>query len=801
MKNKMYVAKITFLFGVVLVLGILINDLHLDSHQATAQTAPDAIALRIVPNSYHYPPMRWYRKQGFEGSPTRLEVDGYNAVQDGRTVYVNVGNINDGQFYSNIYIISFTQEATPETLDIFQRILENWEFNTNVSESGECAISTHNCFDNEDCSAGYECNDNNKCIPADPQGCSRDSECPSGIFCNSEKAKLIRDTERLEKLTELRRIFFKYKEHNQHKYPRLPAGTYLSNKTISTWPSWTQTLEKKLQPIIDEYSVYDRLPQDSLNTLGNCGDNRFDPQTCWDKNKKEFAGTINEDGRLKLPDADNSFSYVYTVAPNNKFDLCVPLELSDVKVSNVEQGWCADSSVAYSLAGKSPSPIINCDNLSGSPGEEFSGYISAQSPAGDPIDSWNLGTSGEDWSSWSAAPVLKPGLSSTRKIYAEEAGYAGTYNVSVTVTDVRGSQATKVCQLNLGNYPPRLSVSCPSPVRVNHDYNCDGISAYDPDGNTVTFLLDGQPPGLSINPDTGELSGAPSVSGVYDMTIAARDELGATTEEIFSLRVNTYCGDEVIQDPNMEGQSEECDTYGGDGTGPDDQYECSDNCQWTGGYCGDGNVNSSYEDCEINISISEKRATLQDQGVPDVSDKSDAEVEAVYDGACNDCQFQCTNWSQAGRGCYIGDTCEKGSYRCNINTGRFECVPFDPPLYDYCCESMKNHDNVEWGQNQLAEMSVTRIKPAAASTANSDTFYCDDICHEIGEVCVGVAVTDEPSNYCKSIKCHHGVDCALEANQDNNDCRTVYPYTRGGSSNMCTDPETYNIGYTSCLCN
>ncbi len=50
----------------------------------------------------------------------------------------------------------------------------------------------------------------------------------------------------------------------------------------------------------------------------------------------------------------------------------------------------------------------------------------------------------------------------------------------------------------------------------------------------------------------------------------------------------TYCGDGSVQSPNTENNfSEQCDTFGGNGTGGT-QYSCSSQCTWTGGFCGDG---------------------------------------------------------------------------------------------------------------------------------------------------------------------------------------------------------------------
>ncbi|MEA1962683.1 MAG: hypothetical protein U9M94_00415, partial [Patescibacteria group bacterium] len=44
--------------------------------QTQAQVSSDVIAIRVIPNQEHYSALRWYKKQGFSGSPQSLIVDG-----------------------------------------------------------------------------------------------------------------------------------------------------------------------------------------------------------------------------------------------------------------------------------------------------------------------------------------------------------------------------------------------------------------------------------------------------------------------------------------------------------------------------------------------------------------------------------------------------------------------------------------------------------------------------------------------------------------------------------------------------
>ncbi|MBA3047849.1 hypothetical protein KKC83_03220, partial [Patescibacteria group bacterium] len=88
----------------------------LSFNSALAAASSDAIAIRVIPNTEHYSAARWYAEQGFSGSPQSLIVDGYEAVRDGRTVYVNAANIADNNLYVNIYLISYNQDPEQATI-------------------------------------------------------------------------------------------------------------------------------------------------------------------------------------------------------------------------------------------------------------------------------------------------------------------------------------------------------------------------------------------------------------------------------------------------------------------------------------------------------------------------------------------------------------------------------------------------------------------------------------------------------------------------------------------------------------
>ncbi|RJQ31440.1 hypothetical protein C4572_02555 [Candidatus Parcubacteria bacterium] len=80
----------------------------------------------------------------------RTSVDNYQAVQDGRTTYVGATNV-DGQIFGNIYLISYNQGADEKTVEVYNRLVENWNFNNNIVSANECSSIGKPCSSDLDC--------------------------------------------------------------------------------------------------------------------------------------------------------------------------------------------------------------------------------------------------------------------------------------------------------------------------------------------------------------------------------------------------------------------------------------------------------------------------------------------------------------------------------------------------------------------------------------------------------------------------------------------------------------------------
>lgn len=304
--------------------------------QSQAQTgASDAIAIRVIPNPGHLSANDWFDSQNFEGSPQALVVDGYDAVRDGRTVYVNAANIDEnGNLYTNIYLISFNQQAEKTTQDIFSRILARWTFNSNLTSLGRC----RNDID---------------------LVCLNDEECAIRDHCDSSKARVVRDTRRLADLAWLEVRLEAY-QADHGNYPVLAAGTYLPHNTLSVWPSWQDSFAR---------SMGESLPVDPVNRLGECPG--FNEVTCWNEEAYAFSGGSIDN----LP--DNSLVYAYSTDPDGSdYDLYARLEsgysIGGSQVVDLDyDSYCLDfdgDGLGNPASNDCPNPNYDCNDMDPSVG-------------------------------------------------------------------------------------------------------------------------------------------------------------------------------------------------------------------------------------------------------------------------------------------------------------------------------------------------------------------------------------------------------------------------------------------------
>jgi hypothetical protein len=210
-------------------------------------SAGDAIGVKIMENPQRLTPSAWYQQNVQNpGNPSIFMVDGYYALKEGRTVYVgatNVSGASNENIYSYIYIISYNEGAAAETVNIFNQLLENLIFNTNLTSA-------------------------------------------------DQREEIQRDLFRIYDLKQISNELESY--YSRHGfYPTLSSGSYLKGKTYSAWPSWQYTFGQALGQ---------SLPVDPLNRFyGPCAGCPNNPQqsnyqcdgTCYNSLTKNFVHPNN----------------------------------------------------------------------------------------------------------------------------------------------------------------------------------------------------------------------------------------------------------------------------------------------------------------------------------------------------------------------------------------------------------------------------------------------------------------------------------------------------------------------------
>ncbi len=196
----------------------------------------DAIGLKVFENPQQLSSLAWYQENvPNPGNPKNLTIDGYSAVQEGRTVYVSVPNVTNNQVKTLVFVISYSareisleQEVNPQTQKIFNQLLDNWTFNTNLNN-------------------------------------------PDPI---TDKEQIQNDLIRLQDLGEIKRMLASYKQ-STGQYPVLGSGTFVQGRTNSLWPSWQKNLGSLLKKT---------LPLDPVNKFNGpcagCGEEQCN-QTCY----------------------------------------------------------------------------------------------------------------------------------------------------------------------------------------------------------------------------------------------------------------------------------------------------------------------------------------------------------------------------------------------------------------------------------------------------------------------------------------------------------------------------------------
>lgn len=234
-----------------------------------AALASEGVGLRIAANPLHLSPTEWYAAQGFKGKIAPVKVDGYEAVRDGRTIYVSAPSIDTGSVvngtddFTNIFSWSYSEGAGADTQNIFKQITSNLRF---VAQPGVNPTYF----------------DLNVCSTDSTIGCASDLDCSvktPGSTCLNARSKIRRDVKRLADLRLIAAAAQRTKD-SSGAYPQLASGSFLPGRSVSVWPSWNAAFAQ---------GVGGTPPTDPVNKLGVCSGTGIEASTCWSASNQTFV--------------------------------------------------------------------------------------------------------------------------------------------------------------------------------------------------------------------------------------------------------------------------------------------------------------------------------------------------------------------------------------------------------------------------------------------------------------------------------------------------------------------------------
>ncbi len=139
------------------------------------------------------------------------------------------------------------------------------------------------------------------------------------------------------------------------------------------------------------------------------------------------------------------------------------------------------------------------------------------------------------------AGALPPGLTlnSSTGVLSGTPITGGTYFFTIQVTDVLGNTASVACSIVIAG---SLAIICdnPPPGIVGQFYShtfpiSGGVPPY-----TFTISAGSLPPGLTLTPSSGVISGTPTKAGIFAFTVMVTDAMGATAT--CSITIGTKAG-------------------------------------------------------------------------------------------------------------------------------------------------------------------------------------------------------------------------------------------------------------------
>lgn len=601
----------------------------------------DAIGVRIATNEDYLNPSAWYTQQGFAGDPTLEEYDGFEALRDGRTVYIAGPNLSGTTLYPNMYVISYNEGASESLIDVFDQVVKHMALATNADDINLCW--TGSAYTNEVCSSDVDCD-------------------VTGEICGSVKDKIARDTQRLTDVKEIETELTSYGlasrlcsettdrtcdtssdcpdgESCDQSVPTLEAGSYVRALSTSAWPSWSGALTDALES--------DSLPTDPLNFYNGCGASpyaSYDSETCVNQTVGEY-----------LCPAD---SYVYHYRSVGPFDYELSAELEYNSAS-----WAydidSDTKDGYVV-------IVGGDLSATSDGfSTLSAYCDATSYGGSTTCGDGLVGSGEtcesgDTSSTTCDSDALVDANSDGTLTNDADGYIRT----VCKSDCTGyeTSTTATCEpASCGNGTVETGEDC-------DDGDSNGVYGYcgnDCTWDTAFYCGDGSVAGGEVcDCGTSTVSGRAYGSGACSVLngVYSASQYDSCSSECDS--AGPYCGDsDVTGSEECDGNTDEYSgllCIEGDNVGQqcESYYDCGERIDGSGLYysCGQTGTISGYawaDECPISSVCIAGDTDLMGTACDSDSDCNGSDS----DGECSISTYQTTRVNTCADDGSAGDSC------------------------------------------------------------------------------------------------------------------------------------------------
>lgn len=272
----------------------------------------DAIGLQIFKNNNRLSAAQWYADK-FPGAKALQDtnVGGFDAISDGSRYFINALNIEKttGNVYNNIYLFTLNANSQTETQEVFIKLMEKLEFNTNLSNYNYCLktgvtpkdalpkkASDLAKISNVSCQNDFDCRQSNGSPKSGTNG-----------VCSNEKTKFIRDWKRLQDVKLVQDNLVNHKSI-AGVYPDFAGGSFIPNYTVSKWTTSWGALSAKIGGA----------PVDPLNRWTACSTD--DQESCWNV----------KDSKFSCPAFSSVYEYQY-VTSTKDYDIHVPFEYFDVK--------------------------------------------------------------------------------------------------------------------------------------------------------------------------------------------------------------------------------------------------------------------------------------------------------------------------------------------------------------------------------------------------------------------------------------------------------------------------------------